>query len=348
MSNKIFEGGVANNNHRTYLYYTSKPAYYSLIKHDLPLVADQHISEIYTETPEFYRRSVVKWLMKHHISWDTLTMGMNPFGDTFNNLAGNVPNTYIIGAPRAMTTALAINLHKHKDACVAIPKEPKFFSSEYSFGLDYLMYNHYRHYNGEKAVINASVMDCLLDHSLDRIKETSGPDAKIIFGIRDPIERAVSNWSHLVSRHPIGTHPASIIDAFERNTKSFDPDKIWYEGDYNANLNAYNSTYDNNYLEYGLYYTMYKKIQSRFDNIFVYTFENLKDRYSELLDFIGIEQVGWYDKHINVNKNHVDGRADELRKYLWSRHPDIMSRLVMESEQMTDIIGVDVIRDWNI
>jgi hypothetical protein len=80
----------------------------------------------------------------------------------------------------------------HPDVIMSRPKETGFFQGNYSRGTDWLE-SHFSHYEGETAVGEGSVHTMYCPDSPRRIDETI-PGAKLLFLLRNPIERLYSHY----------------------------------------------------------------------------------------------------------------------------------------------------------
>ena len=125
----------------------------------------------------------------------------------------NYPNLYIVGAPKAGTTSLYHYLSQHPD--IVIPdKEPRFFLKDSiqniseadpikpyllrSSILDEISYTNLYANKSEKIKCDASTQ-YLYHHKevIPKIKQLkNGSSPKILILLRNPIERAFSNYSH--------------------------------------------------------------------------------------------------------------------------------------------------------
>ena len=132
-----------------------------------------------------------------------------------------LPNFLVIGAPKAGTTALHTALASHPALYMSPIKEPKFFLSDGPPPTrggpgDALTYReHVWKRQDYEALFDAAPDGTLRGEStplymydpdaMRRIRDLI-PDAKLIAVIRDPVERAHSNWTHLWSAglEPIG------------------------------------------------------------------------------------------------------------------------------------------------
>ncbi|GAA2705368.1 sulfotransferase family protein [Actinoplanes palleronii] len=124
----------------------------------------------------------------------------------------SLPDFLIAGVPKAGTTALHAALTGHPDLYLSAVKEPKFFLSDgpppgHGGPGDVQTYQEHVWRRADyEALFAPAPSGALLGeatpfylHDLDahdRIKKLA-PDARIILLLRDPVDRAHSNWTHL-------------------------------------------------------------------------------------------------------------------------------------------------------
>ena len=140
------------------------------------------------------------------------------------------PDFLVIGAPKAGTTALHAALAQHPDVFVSDPKEPKYFlcdqapppawcgpgdkhsQQEWIWRADH----YYRLFEParEQQVRGESTPFYLWSRGAHRRIAEDLPEVKLVAVVRDPIDRAYSNWMHLWSD---GLEPVpDFVTAFER------------------------------------------------------------------------------------------------------------------------------------
>jgi len=113
-----------------------------------------------------------------------------------------LPTFIVGGAPRSGTTYLYELCDSHPDIYMVKPKvpEPKFFliDEEYDRGLTYYSERYFAQAEGFRAIGEKSTNYLADPHVAQRIKRCL-PDVKLIFVLRNPIERAFSNylWSRI-------------------------------------------------------------------------------------------------------------------------------------------------------
>jgi Sulfotransferase family len=113
-----------------------------------------------------------------------------------------LPDLVIIGAMKSATSTLYHWLSQQPEVFMASPKETNFFARDWDRGLDW-----YRSFfDGAEAgqlLGEASVMYTSPEHaeaSAERMKRVI-PDARLIYVIREPVERIRSHYRHEVQRH---------------------------------------------------------------------------------------------------------------------------------------------------
>ncbi|MEO0360213.1 MAG: sulfotransferase domain-containing protein [Pseudomonadota bacterium] len=128
------------------------------------------------------------------------------------------PNFFIIGAAKTSTTTLHGILDNHPDIFVSEEKEPEFLARDdrYAEGLD----EYLKLFEGAKPgqmVGEASViysMAPLFPKTAERMK-AHFPDAKIIYIMRDPTDRAYSFYGHLIKAWQRHHHRYEVHRTFE-------------------------------------------------------------------------------------------------------------------------------------
>lgn len=107
------------------------------------------------------------------------------------------PNLFIIGAMKSGTTSLHNYLKMHPDIFMSEPKELWFFVEEKNWGKGEQWYlNHFRD-AGEASIIGESSADYTMYPLYKGVPErlhVFNPDSKLIYLMRDPVERAVSHY----------------------------------------------------------------------------------------------------------------------------------------------------------
>ena len=115
-----------------------------------------------------------------------------------------LPNFIIIGAAKSATTTLTTILPQHPDVFISKPKEPKFFGRYYEKGWDWYASRFtkgesYR-LRGEGSTMYSSQLKSF--RHTPELMHRYLPDAKLIYIVRHPLDRIVSQWRHYRGRNP--------------------------------------------------------------------------------------------------------------------------------------------------
>lgn len=107
------------------------------------------------------------------------------------------PDFFIVGAPRSGTTSLYNYLTQHPDIFMPVRKEPYFFGGwRETSGEDLRAYLQlFSGVSEDKAAGEASTTYFYLESAAEEIKAFQ-PDAKIIIVLRNPVDRAYSQYWH--------------------------------------------------------------------------------------------------------------------------------------------------------
>lgn len=124
------------------------------------------------------------------------------------------PNFLIIGAARSGTTSLFKYLEKHPDIFMSEIKEINFFSNEKYWRKGVGWYEQHFSEATQKCIGEASTSYTShpsLSKAPERIFKYM-PDAKLIYVVRDPIDRFISHYLHRVTRGLESREITSIIN----------------------------------------------------------------------------------------------------------------------------------------
>jgi hypothetical protein len=117
-----------------------------------------------------------------------------------------LPNFFILGAPKSGTTALYHWLGKQPSVHLSTPKEPYYFEDEYEQGPEFYWHTYFAAgWRGQPLVGDGRAAHLYLPYVPPRIHATV-PDARLIVILRNPVERAYSHWwmQHSHGRDPLG------------------------------------------------------------------------------------------------------------------------------------------------
>jgi hypothetical protein len=218
----------------------------------------------------------------------------------------DIPNLFLIGAPKCGTTALAINLAQHQDIFLPKQKEPRYFdrSTFYDFEDDYItktLNEYLSFYNTSEAIeskykMDASVFNMYSQQSIDDILKLS-PDAKFIVILRDPVDASLS--MHRQRLTYVDKTMREVSEDFNECWNLLEKRKEgkgYPKGCRNKFLFRYDLLYSyENYLPY-----LKEKLQ---DKLFIGFYEDYKNKpdefFKKLFLFLDIEPIKIENKKIN-------------------------------------------------
>lgn len=200
-----------------------------------------------------------------------------------------LPNFLCVGAQKAGTTSLHAILEQHPDVYLPTIKETKFFqdASKYDKGIAYYCSEFFGAWAGQIAVGEIDPEYMYFDYVPKRIYEHLGNKIKLIFMLRNPVDRAYSHYWMSVRR-------GYETEAFEKAVE-MERDRI-----------SVNEFYKNHfsYIHRGMYATQIMRFLRWFplENMFFVVFEDdfLVDRpktMKRMLQFLGVRE----DVHLRLD-----------------------------------------------
>lgn len=137
------------------------------------------------------------------------------------------PKFVIIGAAKAATTSLCLVLRRHPQVHIPARKELNFFSvdSIYARGVDW--YHDQFHPDADRVQGEGSVsysLCGLFPSTPERICRYR-PDMKLVYLVRDPVERLLSYYLQLQAAGQIG--PVSFTEALRESPELLDSARYW-------------------------------------------------------------------------------------------------------------------------
>jgi hypothetical protein len=219
---------------------------------------------------------------------------------------------FIVGAQRSGTTYLYQLCVEHPEIEMAQPArpEPKFFLLDdlYARGIDYYLSQFFSSEPGSKLRGEKSTSYYEMEVAARRIARHF-PSAKIVFLLRDPVDRALSNYTFSVQN---GLETLPMAEAFLREgerQRDYDPDQV--------------SVSPFAYLRRGCYIdylTMYERYFPR-ERLGVFFYERLvaAGQPDECFSFLGVTTgLDLLSQHrvINASPRTESGPTPELERYL--------------------------------
>lgn len=190
---------------------------------------------------------------------------------------------FIVGVQRCGTTYLYHILNEHPQIEMASPikPEPKFFikENEYKKGKDYYLNEYYKE-KGKKILGEKSTSYFEFEKAARRIKNTF-PNAKIIISLRNPVDRAISNYFFTKNNN---LEPRSSIEVFiqEKELPNGYIKKI------NNSVSPFDYIKRSKYLKY---LDVYSKIfnHSKIKIIIMEKFVGNKEEISNIYNFLNVK-----------------------------------------------------------
>jgi hypothetical protein len=128
-------------------------------------------------------------------------------------LSPALPNLIVIGAQKCGTSVLHYYLSLHPEVSMSKPKELNFFIEERNWprGLDWYK----AHFDGEATVRGEASPNYTAFPQHEGVPERMAsvvPDAKLIYMVRDPLERIAAHWVHnYAKRREKGTLAETLV-----------------------------------------------------------------------------------------------------------------------------------------
>ncbi|MGI9289214.1 MAG: sulfotransferase family protein [Pseudomonadales bacterium] len=149
------------------------------------------------------------------------------------------PNFIIIGAARSGTTSLFKYLECHPEIYMSDIKEINYFSNEKYWNKGLPWYESHFNHQGEKLIGEASTSYTsapILGSVPERMYKTLSA-VKLIYIVRDPIDRLVSHYMHRAHR---GVETRTLSDIIENH----DDDPLFWQGRYYYQIQRFLEYYE--------------------------------------------------------------------------------------------------------
>jgi len=239
-----------------------------------------------------------------------------------------MPNFFIVGAQKAGTTSLYHYLNQHPQVYMSPRKEPHFFEGMHSEfrrpGRRSAPVSDLAEYQAlfegakdERAIGEASA-SYLYSTRAPHLIKSSVPDAKVIAILRNPADRAYSNFLHCVQvgREPLRSFDEALQAEEARMRDKWGP--LWY------------------YKQKGFYYAQVKRYFDTFgrDRVGVWLYEDLRDdtfgALGEVFRFLDIDDGFVPDASIEHNPSGIPrvGRLYTGVRALTARNPVLVERVL--------------------
>lgn len=223
------------------------------------------------------------------------------------------PTFLLVGAAKAGTTSLYHYLHQHPDIFMSRVKEPHFFSWEDDGWPRWAVKTRAEYENlfdeGADATARgeASTWYLYSEGAADRI-HAANPDMKIVALLRNPVERAYSNWSFNLEK---GYDTAlTFEEALALETERQETGTPWHQ----------------HYFQAGLYADQVRRYYERFgrERVLVLLYEDFRANPQRIVEqtytFLGVEPTYTPDVTGVYNPTHFP-KYKRLQRFIKTRNP---------------------------
>ena len=204
----------------------------------------------------------------------------------------NILNFYCVGAQKAGTTTLYDILNQHPDVFLPETKEAHFFDDDdkYKLGIEWYLNTFFSDYKNQKICGSCNPEYMYFEDVPRRIFETIGKDVKLIFILRNPVNRAYSHYL-MSKRRCIEELPFEVALKEEKNRIHKDY--------YNKTHFSYASRgfYSEQIKRYLNYFPKENMMFIRFEDDFI---KNRANTIKEILNFLELEEV---DLDVDLKSN---------------------------------------------
>ncbi|ASJ08373.1 hypothetical protein A3L11_03645 [Thermococcus siculi] len=219
-----------------------------------------------------------------------------------------LPNFIICGTQKGGTTALYTYLKEHPEIFLPREKEVHYFDLNYPRGINW----YEKHFRGttpqHRAIGEASPFYMYLEEVPERIYEIL-PDVKLIFILRNPVDRAYSHYWHEVK---LGYEWLPFEAAIKKERERLEDASIFAKQNYS-------------YLDRGKYIEQLKRYRKYFsrDQMLILINEDLK-AYPEwtmrvVFEFLGVnsdfKSPNWHTS-VYVGKSPKFWKLQRLKRYI--------------------------------
>ena len=236
----------------------------------------------------------------------------------------------VVGAQKGGTSALYSFLKKHPQVSMSNIKETNFFFTEtyWSKGINYKTYHRFYNPSMKRKIYGEASPGYMLNYKevAPRIKRYN-PNTKLLFILKNPIERAYSQYKMHVKRYGLDITFSEALDiAFCDEEK----DLIIFDEESGLSSETIKS-----YLLFGHYVEQIKGFKNLFEEkqmLFVLTEElyfNHQETMNVICDFLDIHNFNSEHKIIHSNQgDEMDSASKQRLKKYFKPHLDELGLLI--------------------
>tara|TARA_B100000925_G_scaffold171416_1_gene129108 strand:+ start:9072 stop:9905 length:834 start_codon:yes stop_codon:yes gene_type:complete len=207
-------------------------------------------------------------------------------------------NFYCIGATKSGTSTIHDILYNHPDIYLPVIKETKFFSLNYHKGYDWYLNTYFKKHKKEKAV--GEIYPCMSSlEAPKRLYETLGGDIKIFGILRNPADRAYSNY---LAQKRILNHNLSFQEALKKLPY------LTEKGLYARNILRFSEYFQSKNMRFYIFETEF--------------INNRREMIDDIQDFLTVEKI----------KLDIDIKSN----FAWQPRSKILNRLLFKKPIILD------------
>ncbi|MBC8267003.1 MAG: sulfotransferase domain-containing protein [Flavobacteriales bacterium] len=223
----------------------------------------------------------------------------------------NSPNFMCIGAAKSGTTTLYEILKQHPEIGVSSFKEPHFFDNNdnWSKGVEWYEKTYFSDFKEKRLIGDFTASYLSINICPKRIKEIYGEKMKFIVLLRNPIDRAYSQFLHSKRDEYEDLVFLEALAEEKKRLKKFEE---------NNDMVSYSRF---GYINHGMYAKHFKEYFNYFDReqfcviLFSDFINNRKDKVKEIIEFLNLDVN--IKLNINIASNQASkARSKKLKKFL--------------------------------
>lgn len=215
----------------------------------------------------------------------------------------HLPNFFVLGASKAGSTSLNFYLDQHPEIYMGADKEPEFFQNDedYKKGLNWYVKTYFSKADFNCPVGEASASYLYYSKVANRLSKLPQENQRFIVLLRDPVDRAYSQYWHQVRRGETRTFKHAIDDEF--NLLGYSINSI------------FNYPPESYYLGRSMYYEHLANYMKHFrrEQFLLVFLDELKSSpqkvFDKICDFLSVPRY----KAISTDKIHNSGATSSLR-----------------------------------
>ena len=256
-----------------------------------------------------------------------------------------LPNFLILGAHKAGSSSLYLNLIKHPNILPAITKEIMYFDAYYGstkwYKANFPLKKEYEKVLREKDICRVGeATPQYLFHPLvpERVKKTI-PNTKFIVALRNPIDRAYSHYNHNIYKK---IEPLDFQQALEKRKDKLERAKeLTLKNDVNG-IRYYENF---SYLEKGEYASQLEKWFKLFskNQFFIFKTEDLNQKtWKMIFNFLDLPDFDFKEEKFSVRTDYQTHKWEPMKE---SERKWLVEYYKTHNEKLAKLLDIEL--DWD-